>query len=160
VFQAEAILEMQLRKLAALERQKLEDELKKIKTTINNFKRLLSKPEYILKEVKRELLLLKNEFGDVRKTKVIKSKIGQFSEEDFVADEQCIVSITKSGYLKRVKVGTYKVQGRGGKGVRGSEMKEEDQIDKMFTCSTHDKVLLFNNKGKVYSIKAWDTRNK
>ncbi|MDA1337935.1 MAG: DNA gyrase subunit A [bacterium] len=155
-FQAEAILEMQLRKLAALERQKLEDELNEIKKTIGSFKKLLSKPENLLTEIKRELQILKDEFGDVRKTKVIKGKIGEFSEEDFVADEQCIVTLTKSGYMKRVKTDTYKIQGRGGKGVRGSEMKEEDQIDEMFTCSTHDQVLLFNNKGKVFSIKAWD----
>jgi len=156
VFQAEAILEMQLRKLAALERQKLEDELNGIKTTIGNFKKLLSKPENILLEIKTELQVLKDEFGDARKTKVIKGKIGEFSEEDFVADEECIVTMTKSGYMKRVKTDTYKIQGRGGKGVRGNELKEEDQIDEMFTCSTHDQVLLFNNKGKVYTIKAWD----
>ncbi len=155
-FQAEAILEMQLRKLAALERQKLEDELNEIKKTIGSFKKLLSKPENLLTEIKRELQLLKDEFGDGRKTKVIKGKIGEFSEEDFVADEECIVTLTKSGYMKRVKIDTYKLQGRGGKGVRGNELKEEDQIDEMFTCSTHDQVLLFNNKGKVYSIKAWD----
>lgn len=156
IFQAEAILEMQLRKLAALERQKLEDELEEIKNTIGTYKKLLSKPENILLEVKNELQLLKDEFGDVRKTKVIKGKIGEFSEEDFVADEECIVTLTKSGYMKRVKTDTYKLQGRGGKGVRGNELREEDQIDEMFTCSTHDKVLLFNNKGKVYSVKAWD----
>jgi len=156
LYQAEAILEMQLRRLAALERQKIEDELNAILTTIKTFLTLLSTPENILEEIKRELLELKEAYGDKRKTKVIKAKIGEFSEEDFIADEECIISITKSGYIKRVKSGTYKIQGRGGKGVRGSEMKEEDTIDEIFTCSTHDDILLFSNSGKAFKMKAWD----
>lgn len=154
--QAQAILDMQLRKLAALERQKIEDELKEIVNTIKNFEELLSSPEKIIKTVQDELVKLKEQFGDERRTKVVKGKIGEIEEEDVITNEKCIVAITKNGYIKRLKEDSYKRQGRGGKGVKGQDLKEEDIIEVIKTCETHDFGLFFTNKGKVYKLRIWE----
>ena len=154
--QAQAILDMQLRKLAALERQKIEDELKEIVQTIKNFETILSSPQQIIDIVKRELLEIKEKYADERRTKVIKGKVGEISDEDLVANEVCIVSLSKSGYIKRMKPDVYKKQGRGGKGVSGQTLKEEDIVDEIKTCQTHDTALFFTNKGKVYKLRIWE----
>lgn len=154
--QAQAILDMQLRRLAALERQKIEDELKEIVQTISDFEALLASPQKIISTVKKELLELKKRYGDERRTKVIKSKLGQLSDTDLIADERCIVTISKGGYIKRMKEEVYKRQGRGGKGVKGQELKEEDIIETIKSCSTHDYALFFTNKGKVYKLRVWE----
>ena len=154
--QAQAILDMQLRKLAALERQKIEDELKQIIATIEDYEDLLASPERIIGVVKRELADLKQRYGDKRKTIVVKGMVGELSDEDLIIDEPCIVTISESGYIKRLKEDTYKKQGRGGKGVVGQGLKEEDSVDTIRTCATHDWALFFTNTGRVYKMRVWD----
>ncbi len=154
--QAQAILDMQLKRLAALERQKIEDELAMIRETIAYLEDLLAHPPKILKVVKDELLKLKEKYGDTRKTKVYKSKVGEFSEEQLIQNEPTVITITKSGYVKRQAPSTFKTQERGGKGVIGMTTKEEDVIEHVISSQTHDNVLFFTNKGKVYQLRAWD----
>lgn len=154
--QAQAILDMQLRRLAALERQKIEDELKEIANTIEDYEILLSNPDKILESVKNELEDLKNRYADERKTKVVKSKLGQIEDSDLIPNEKCIITISTNGYVKRLKEDAYKPQGRGGKGSKGQELKEEDLIDTIRPCNTHDWGLFFTNKGKVYKLRIWE----
>lgn len=154
--QAQAILDMQLRRLAALERQKLQDELDELQKTIDGYVKILFSPKEIIKVVGKELEEIKEKYGDERKTKVVKAKAGEFSEEDLTPNENCVVSISKSGYIKRMKENSYKKQGRGGKGVKGQSLKEEDIIDNIKFCSTHDYALFFTNKGKVYKMRIWE----
>ena len=154
--QAQAILDMQLRRLAALERQKIEDELKEIQSTIKNLIGILASPKLVIQTIRKELNDIKEKFGDERRTKVIKGKIGEFSEEDLIKDEQTVVSLTKSGYIKRLSIDTYKRQGRGGKGVTGQSLKEEDEVYEVKVCNSLDYVLFFTNKGKVFKLKVWE----
>jgi DNA gyrase subunit A len=154
--QATAILDMQLRRLAALERDKIEKEYEEIKKLIDGLIAILKDPARILIIIDKELTELKQKFGDTRKTKIYKSKIGEFSEEDLVAKEDVLVTVTKTGYIKRVPRNTYKAQRRGGKGVIGMTTKEEDEIDHLVTASTHDTVLFFTNKGRVFGTKAFE----
>jgi DNA gyrase subunit A len=154
--QAQAILDMQLKRLAALERQKIEDEYEEIKEKLEKLKQLLTKPKIMLKKIKQELNQIKQDYGDERKTKVYKRKIGELSEEDLVAKEEVIVTITKTGYIKRVNRGTYRSQRRGGKGVQGMTTKEEDTIDNLISCTTHDIIYFFTDQGKVYEKRVWE----
>ncbi|HAI62817.1 MAG: gyrase subunit A protein [candidate division WWE3 bacterium GW2011_GWF2_41_45] len=154
--QSQAILDMQLRKLAALERQKIEDELREIVAIIDDFEDLIASPTRIIETVKKELEDLKERYGDKRKSIVVKGKVGELSDEDLIIDEPCIVTISESGYIKRLKEDTYKKQGRGGKGVVGQGLKEEDSVDTIRTCSTHDWALFFTNTGRVYKMRVWD----
>ncbi|MFA5776421.1 MAG: DNA gyrase subunit A [Patescibacteria group bacterium] len=154
--QAQAILDMQLRKLAALERKKIEDELEEIVRTIKNFEEFLYSPKKILDKVREELTLLAEKYTDPRKTKVVKSAVGELNEEDLVTEEQCIVTISQSGYIKRMKRDTYRKQGRGGRGVSGQSLKEDDVVTTIRTCNTHDYALLFTSKGKVYKMRVWE----
>jgi DNA gyrase subunit A len=154
--QAQAILDMQLRRLAALERQKIEDELKEILETIADYEDLLKSPKRIIKEVKDGLDEIREKYSDDRKTKVIKGKVGELTDEDLIVNEKCIVTISKSGYIKRLKESTYKKQGRGGKGVRGQELREEDAVDTIRICNTHDWAFFFTNTGKVYKLRIWE----
>ncbi len=154
--QTTAILDMQLRKLAALERQKIEDELAMIRETIAYLLDLLEHPEKILKVVKDELAKLKEKYGDARRTKVYKSKVGELSDEQLIANEETIITMTETGYIKRVPRSTFKLQERGGKGVIGMTTKEEDAIDKLISAETHDNMLFFTDKGKVYQVRVWD----
>ncbi|MCA9308413.1 MAG: DNA gyrase subunit A [Patescibacteria group bacterium] len=156
IMQAQAILDMQLRRLAALERQKIVDELQEIRATIEGFESLLQSPQLIIKTIVEELEEAKSKYGDERRTKVVKGKVGELSDEDLVADEKCIVTISKGGYIKRMHEDTYKKQGRGGKGVSGATLKEEDVVDTIRICNTHDTALFFTNKGKVYKLRVWD----
>ncbi len=153
--QAIAILDMQLRRLAALERQKVEDELKEVLKTIAGYEVLLGSPKKMMLLVKKEFLELKEKFGDERRTKVFKQKAGEFAEEELIESQEVIVTITKSGYIKRLPITTYKRQGRGGKGVIGTQLKEEDIVEELLTANTHDTVLFFTNEGKVYSLRVW-----
>ncbi|MBI3577261.1 DNA gyrase subunit A [Candidatus Gottesmanbacteria bacterium] len=154
--QATAILDMQLRRLAALERQKIEDELAMIRETIAYLTDLLAHPEKILKVVREELVKLKERYGDNRRTRVFKSRVGEFSEEQLIANEDVIVTMSETGYIKRMARATFKMQERGGKGVIGMTAKEEDAIDRIISAQTHDNVLFFTDKGKVYQVRAWD----
>ena len=154
--QAQAILDLQLRKLSALERYKIEEELNQIQAIIKDCRDLLASPKRILDEVKRENLEIKNKYKDDRRTKVVKGKLGELTDEDLVVNEPCIISISENGYIKRLKPDTYRKQGRGGKGVSGQTLREEDNIDQIRVCSTHDFAMFFTTKGKVYKLKVWD----
>jgi len=154
--QAVAILDMQLRRLAALERQKIEDELKLIRELIAYLEDLLAHPEKILKVVKEELTKIRDKYADDRRTRVYKQKVGEFSEEDLVADEQTIVTVTQGGYVKRQLPGTFRTQARGGKGVSGITTKEEDAVSHIFFTRTLDSLLFFTDRGRVFQIKVWE----
>jgi DNA gyrase subunit A len=154
--QAQAILDMQLRRLAALERQKIEDELKEIIKTIEDYEALLVSPQQIIELVEKELEGIKDKYSDERRTKVVKSKAGEISEEDLVVNEDCIVTISESGYIKRMSKNSYRTQGRGGTGVSGAELKDEDYINTIRTCQTHDWALFFTDTGKVYKMRVWE----
>ena len=154
--QATAILDMQLRRLAALERQKIEDELAMIKETIAYLEDLLTHPEKILTVVKDELKKLREKYADERRTRVFKGKIGEFSDEDLITNEPTVITLTNTGYIKRQSLNSFHTQQRGGKGVRGMTTKEEDAIYLIRFAQTHDNILFFTNKGKVYQIRAFD----
>ena len=154
--QAVAILDMQLRRLSALERQKIEDEYNALMVRINELLLLLKDPKAILSTITKELAELKAIYGDPRKTKVIKGKLGEFSEEDLVAAEDNLVAITRDGYVKRMPLSTYKTQRRGGKGVVGMTTKDTDEILHMTVGNTHDYALFFTNTGKVYSMRVFE----
>lgn len=154
--QAVAILDMQLRRLAALERQKIEDELAMIRETIAYLLDLLNHPEKILKVIKDEIIKLKEKFGDARRTKVFKSKVGEFTDEQLIPNEETIITMTETGYIKRVPRSSFKLQERGGKGVIGMTTKDEDAIGKLVSAHTHDNLLFFSDRGKVYQVRVWD----
>ncbi len=154
--QSVAILDMQLRKLAALERKKIEDEYKQIQETIAFLLDLLDHPEKILKVITKELLEVKAKYADERRTKIYKKKAEEFSEEDLIPNEETIITITGTGYIKRVPRATYRTQRRGGKGVMGMKTKEEDEIAHLLTANTHDYILFFTNKGRVFRIRVWE----
>ncbi|MEK9176050.1 MAG: DNA gyrase subunit A [Patescibacteria group bacterium] len=154
--QATAILDLQLRRLAALERQKIEDEYKMVKETIAYLQDLLSHPEKILKVIKDESDYLKEKYADDRRTKVYKGRVGEFSEEDLIPNETTVITLTTTGYIKRQSLTSFRTQQRGGKGVKGMTTKEEDGIMNIRSCMTHDNILFFTNKGKVYQTKAYE----
>lgn len=154
--QAQAILDMQLRRLAALERDKLQNEFDDIEAKIKDYNIKLASPEEILTVIDGELEEISKKHGDARRTKVVKGKVDDISEEDLVADEETFVTISHSGYIKRVAPDTYKKQNRGGKGVMGATTKEGDFIEHAFACSTHDSLLLFSNKGRVFKTKVYE----
>ncbi len=154
--QANAILEMRLQTLAALERQKIEDELKEKKKLITELQLLLKSPEKILNVIKEELLELKKKYGDERRTKVITSDLKEFKEEDLVPQEEVIITLSRSGYIKRVPPTSIRVQRRGGKGVLGSEVSEEDFITNFISANTHDNILFFTDKGRTFQTKVYE----
>jgi len=154
--QATAILDMQLRRLAALERQKIEDEYDMVKETIAYLENLLNHSEKILTVIKDELLNLKNKYQDARRTRVFKSKVGEFSEEDLIPNDPTVITLTNTGYIKRQSLNSFRVQQRGGKGVRGMTTKDEDGILNIRYAQTHDNILFFTNRGKVYQLRAFE----
>jgi len=154
--QATAILDMQLRRLAALERKKIEDEYKAVMELIDSLVGLLAHPAKILAVVKTEITDLKAKFGDDRRTKVYKMGIGEFSEEDLIPAEDTVVTITATGYIKRQHPSAFRTQARGGKGVTGMTTKEEDEVAHILTANTHDDIYFFTSKGRVFKIKAYD----
>ncbi len=154
--QATAILDMQLRRLAALERQKIEDELRQIREQIAYLEDLLANPHKILALIKEDITAIKEKYGDERRTRVYKQKVGEFSEEDLVADEQTIVSITRGGYLKRQSPHSFRTQNRGGKGISSMTTKEEDAVSHLFYTKTLDNLLFFTDRGRVFQIKVWE----
>jgi DNA gyrase subunit A len=154
--QSVAILDLQLRRLAALERQKIEDEYNMVKETIAYLEDLLAHPEKILGVVKDESNYLKEKYADERRTKVYKGKVGEFSEEDLIPNEPTVITLTTTGYIKRQSLTSFRTQQRGGKGVKGMTTKDEDGIMNIRYCETHDNILFFTNKGKVYQTKAYE----
>lgn len=154
--QATAILDMQLRRLAALEREKIEKEYKEMKKLIDRLILILKNPKKVLKIIVKELTDLREKFGDKRRTKIYKQKIGEFSEQDLVPKKDTLITVTKTGYIKRVPRGTYRSQRRGGKGVVGMTTREEDEIEHLISATTHDTILFFTDRGKVYGTPAWE----
>jgi DNA gyrase subunit A len=154
--QAQAILSMQLRKLTGLERQEIENELAELTKLIAELKAILADEKRILKIIKDEMLELKEKYGDERRTKVIKGELGKLSDEDLVPDEQVVVTLTSANYIKRSPIAEYKRQGRGGKGRRGMATREEDVIEHLVNASTHDYLLFFTNKGRVFRLKTYE----
>jgi DNA gyrase subunit A len=153
--QATAILDMQLRRLAALERQKIIDELAKIERDIADLRDILAKPERQRKIVSQELAEIVAKWGDDRRTKILPYD-GDVSVEDLIAREDVVVTITRTGYAKRTKADLYRSQRRGGKGVSGAQLRQDDIVSHFFVCSTHDWILFFTNKGRVYRAKAYE----
>jgi DNA gyrase subunit A len=154
--QSLAILDMQLKRLAALERQKIEDEYKVIKKTIDDLIALLSDPKAILGVIVSEVEQLIAEYGDDRKTQLVKGKVGEFSEIDLIANEPAVVALTESGYVKRMSPSTFRSQSRGGKGSKGMTMKEEDMIKTMVFTQTHDTLLMFTTQGRVFRMSSYE----
>lgn len=154
--QAEAILEMRLSQLAALERKKIEDEYVEILKQITYLEDLLKNPEKIEALIKSDLIEVKEKFGDIRRTKIVPHALGEFSAEDLIPNQQVIVALTRGNYIKRQGVETYRKQIRGGKGVVGMTTKEEDIIDHLSGCYTHDDIYFFTNKGRVFKSKVYE----
>jgi len=154
--QANAILEMRLQTLAALEREKIENELKEKKKLINELQLLLKSPEKILAVVKEEFIELKKNYGDERRTKIISSGLKEFKEEDLVIQEEVIITLSQSGYIKRAAPDSIKVQRRGGKGLIGSEVSEEDFITHFISANSHDNILFFTDRGRVFQTKVYE----
>ncbi|MFI6456749.1 DNA gyrase subunit A [Streptosporangium amethystogenes] len=153
--QAQAILDMQLRKLAALERQQITDEYDALMTQINEYQAILASPERQRTIVQDELSELTARYGDERRTEIIAYE-GDMSIEDLLAEEEMVVTITRGGYAKRTNTDLYRAQKRGGKGVRGAQLRQDDIVDHFFVTTTHHWLLFFTNKGRVYRVKAYE----
>jgi DNA gyrase subunit A len=153
--QATAILDMQLRRLAALERQKITDELAKIEIEITDLRDILARPERQRKIISEELSEIVAKWGDERRTRIIPFD-GEVSMEDLIAREDVVVTITRTGYAKRTRTDLYRSQKRGGKGISGASLRQDDIVSHFFVCSTHDWILFFTNKGRVYRAKAYE----
>ncbi len=154
--QSIAILDLQLRRLAALEREKIQDEWNMVKETIDYLTALLADPKKMLKVVGDELLKIKEKYEDKRRTRVYKSKVDEFSEEDLIQNEPTVITLTQTGYVKRQSMTSFKTQARGGKGIMGMKTKDEDSIDKILYAQTHDYILFFTNLGKVYQTRVFE----
>jgi DNA gyrase subunit A len=153
--QARAILDMQLRKLAALERQQLTDEYEELMAEIAEYEAILASPERQRETVSTELAEITEKYGDARRTEIV-SYDGDMSIEDLIAEEDVVVTITRGGYAKRTKTDLYRAQRRGGKGVRGAQLRTDDIVDHFFVTTTHHWILFFTNKGRVYRAKAYE----
>ncbi len=154
--QTTAILEMRLQTLSGLERKKIEDELEEKLKLIAYLEDLLKHRQKILGLVKSELIEVRDKYGDERRTRVVKSGIGEFKQEDLIPNEEAIITLTEDGYIKRMNPIVYRVQKRGGKGVIGATTKEEDRIAMVVTIETHDNLMFFTNSGKVFQTKAYE----
>lgn len=154
--QARAILAMQLRTLAGLERKKIEDELAELLALIAKLEAILADEKEILKIIKSELQDVKKQFGDERRTQVVPQELNRLSDEDLIPNEQVVVTLTSANYIKRSQIAEYKRQGRGGKGRRGMVTREEDVIEHVVNASTHDYLLFFTNKGRVFRLKTYE----
>jgi len=154
--QAKAILAMQLRTLAGLERQKIEDELAELMKIIAELTAILADEKRILKLITQEFIDLKNTYAEPRRTKVVSQEMGKFSDEELIPDEQVVVTLTSENYIKRSPEADYKKQGRGGKGRRGMVTRDEDLIEHLIVASTHDFLLFFTNKGRVFRLKTYE----
>lgn len=154
--QAKSILALPLRTLTGLERQKIEDELKELMKLIAELKAILADENKILGVIKDELKELKEKFAEDRRTKIVPSELGKFSDEELIPDEQVVVTLTAGNYIKRSPAVEYKRQGRGGKGRRGMTTRDEDLIEHLTIASTHDYLLFFTNRGRVFRLKAYE----
>ena len=153
--QAQAILDMQLRRLSGLQREKIEEEYKQLMELIEHLRAILADEKLVYNLIKEESLETIEKFGDDRLTKIVRAQ-GEFEEEDLIKDEETIISLTHFGYIKRVPLDTYRSQKRGGKGIAGLTTREEDFVKQIFKASTHDTILFFSNKGKMYRLRGFD----
>ena len=154
--QANAILEMRLRRLTGLEREKIENELSELLEKIAEYKAILASEEKVLGIIKDELLEIKNKYGDERRTDIDMTAIDYIDDESLIPDENVIISMTKKGYIKRLLASTYRSQNRGGVGIKGMATNDEDYVEMLITCDTHDYLLFFSNFGKVYRVKGYE----
>lgn len=154
--QTNAILDMRLQTLAGLERKKIEDELKEKRKLIAELESILSSVKKILGIIKNEVIDLRDKYGDERRTQIVPQAIGSFNAEDLIPENNVIISITKSGYIKRQSPDTYRQQARGGKGVIGQALKEEDIVENVLSATTHDDIMFFTSKGRVLVTKAYE----
>ena len=153
--QAQAILDMRLRTLSGLQREKIEEEYNQLMELIAHLKDILNSERLVFDIIKEELLEIKDKFGDERKTKIVAAE-GEIDVEDLIKEEQTVVALTHFGYIKRMPIDTYKSQRRGGKGITGIATREEDFVKQIFTASTHDTILFFTNKGKLYHLRGYE----
>lgn len=154
--QANAILEMKLRRLTGLERDKIENELNELLKTIAELKSILASDEKILEVIKNELLEIKQKYGDERRTNIDMTAIEYIEDESLIPEEDIIINLTNNGYIKRLRADTYKTQNRGGVGIKGMSTNEEDFVGKILSMNTHDYLLFFSNKGRVYRMKGYE----
>jgi DNA gyrase subunit A len=154
--QAAAILAMQLRRLTGLSREEIENELNELLKAIKRFEEILADEQEILAIIKTELLEMKEKYGDERRSKMINHELGKFSDEELIPEEESVVLLTNENYIKRTLLSEYRRQNRGGKGKRGMTTKEEDVIDQLVPASTHDYLLFFTNKGRIFRLKAYE----
>ena len=153
--QAQAILDMRLKTLSGLQREKIEDEYNELMKLIAHLKEILNSERLVFDIIKEELLEIKEKYGDERKTKIVAAE-GEFNVEDLIKEEQAVVALTHLGYIKRMPIDTYKSQKRGGKGITGIATRDEDFVKQIFTASTHDTILFFSNKGKLYKLRGYE----
>ncbi len=154
--QANAILQMQLRRLQGLERDKIEEELKQLHELIKKLEAILASEAEILRVVKEELIAMKEKYGDERRSKIINHELGKFSEEELIPEEESVILLTTENYIKRVPQNDFRRQNRGGKGKRGMTTKEEDVIAQIVTTNSHDYLLFFTNQGRLFRLKAYE----
>ena len=153
--QAQAILDMRLRTLQGLQREKIEEEYNELMKLIEKLKAILASERLVFEVIKEELLEIKEKYGDERRTKILASA-EEFEDEDLVKEEQTVIALTHFGYIKRMPIDTYKSQKRGGKGITGIATREEDFVKEIFTASTHDIIMFFSNKGKLYKLRGYE----
>ena len=153
--QAQAILDMRLKTLSGLQREKIEDEYNELMKLIAHLREILENEQLVLEIIKEELTEIKEKYGDERKTKIVAAE-GEIDVEDLIKEEQTVVALTHFGYIKRMPIDTYKSQKRGGKGITGISTREEDFVKQIFTASTHDTILFFSNKGKLYRLRGYE----
>ena len=153
--QAQAILDMRLKTLSGLQREKIEEEYEELMKLIAHLKEILASEKLVFDIIKEELIEIKEKFGDERKTKIV-AKEGEINIEDLIKEEQNVIALTHFGYIKRMPVDTYKSQKRGGKGILGITTRDEDFVKEIFSASTHDTVLFFSNKGKLYKLRGYE----
>ena len=153
--QAQAILDMRLKTLSGLQREKIEEEYKQLMELIEHLRAILNSERLVFDIIKEELLEIRDKFGDDRKTKIVAGE-GEIDLEDLIKEEQTVVALTHSGYIKRMPIDTYRSQRRGGKGITGIATKEDDFVKQIFTASTHDMILFFTSKGKLYKLRGYE----
>ena len=153
--QADAILELKLRRLTGLEREKIEEELANILKLIEEYKSILASEQKVLEIIKNEMLEIKEKYGDERRTKIDNTAIEYIEDESLIPQEDIIITLTNKNYIKRIPKDTYKVQNRGGVGIKGMTTTEEDFVEQLISLNTHDYILFFTNKGKVYRLKGY-----
>ena len=152
--QAQSVLDMRLGQLQKLNGEKIEDEYNELTAKCNEFRELLADHDKLMEQIKKELIEIRDKYGDERLT-TLESSIDFIDDEDLIEEEQCVITMTHFGYIKRIPADTYKVQHRGGRGISGLSTREEDFVENIFTCSSHDFILFFTNKGRMYKIKGY-----